>query len=147
MLRQTTQLNRVGSVLAEIDGVHAMTDVTGFGLLGHLLEVCRGSGLAADIEMAHVPLIGTAAAFAREGMATGASARNWAGYGAAVTLDTALLPWQQALLTDPQTSGGLLVSCAPDAAEVVLARFGAAGFDDAAVIGRLVPGEPRVRVV
>ena len=146
MLRHTTQLNRVGSVLAEIDGVHAMTDVTGFGLLGHLLEVCRGSKLAADLQMAQVPLIGTATAFAQEGMATGASARNWAGYGTAVTLGAAISPWQQALLTDPQTSGGLLVSCAADAADTVLARFGAAGFDDAAVIGRLTSGEPHIRV-
>jgi selenide,water dikinase len=146
MLRHTTQLNRVGSVLAEIDGVHAMTDVTGFGLLGHLLEVCRGSKLAADVQMAQVPLIGTATAFAREGMATGASVRNWAGYGAEVTLGAAITAWQQALLTDPQTSGGLLVSCAADAADTVLARFEAAGFDDAAVIGRLTDGEPRIRV-
>ncbi|HEY0819307.1 MAG TPA: selenide, water dikinase SelD [Rhizobacter sp.] len=146
MLRHTTQLNRVGSVLAEIDGVHAMTDVTGFGLLGHLLEVCRGSKLAAEVEMAKVPLIASATAFAREGLATGASARNWAGYGSAVVLDASLAPWQQALLTDPQTSGGLLVSCAADAADAVLARFDAAGFDDAAVIGRLAAGEPRVRV-
>ncbi|MBX3626384.1 MAG: selenide, water dikinase SelD [Rhizobacter sp.] len=146
MIRHTTQLNRVGSVLAEIDGVHAMTDVTGFGLLGHLLEVCRGSKLAADVQMAQVPLIGTATAFAREGMATGASARNWAGYGAEVALGASIAPWQQALLTDPQTSGGLLVSCAADAADTVLARFAAAGFDDAAVIGRLTAGEPRIRV-
>ncbi len=147
MIRHTTQLNRVGSVLAELDGVHAMTDVTGFGLLGHLLEVCRGSKLAAEVEMAEVPLIGTATAFAKEGMATGASARNWNGYGPGVTLGAAIAPWQQALLTDPQTSGGLLVSCAPEAADAVLARFAAAGFDDAAVIGRLSAGEPRIRVV
>lgn len=147
MLRHTTQLNRVGSVLAEIDGVHAMTDVTGFGLLGHLLEVCRGSGLAAELQLARVPLIGTAEAFAREGVATGASARNWSGYGAAVSLGAAFAPWQQALLTDPQTSGGLLVSCTPDAADTVLSRFHAAGFDDAAVIGHMAAGEPRVRVV
>ena len=146
MIRHTTQLNRVGSVLAEIDGVHAMTDVTGFGLLGHLLEVCRGSKLSAEVQMAQVPLIGTAIAFAREGMATGASARNWAGYGAEVALGASVAPWQQALLTDPQTSGGLLVSCAADAADTVLARFAAAGFDDAAVIGRLTAGEPRIRV-
>jgi selenide,water dikinase len=146
MLRHTTQLNRVGSVLAEIDGVHAMTDVTGFGLLGHLLEVCRGSRLMAELEMAQVPLIGTATAFAQEGLATGASARNWSGYGPQVSLGAGIAPWQQALLTDPQTSGGLLVSCASDAAHTVLARFEAAGFDDAAVIGRLSAGEPRVQV-
>ena len=146
MLRYTTQLNRVGSELGAMDGVHAMTDVTGFGLAGHLLEVCRGSKLAAEVEMAQVPLIDVAVGFAQEGMATGASARNWAGYGEQVRLGTGLAPWQQALLTDPQTSGGLLVSCAPEAAAVVLARFEAAGFERAAVIGRLVAGAPAVHV-
>ncbi len=146
MLRYTTQLNRVGTALAAIDGVHAMTDVTGFGLLGHLLEVCRGSGLAAQIDLARVPFIDTAAGFAREGVATGASARNWAGYGQAVRLGPTVAPWQQALLTDPQTSGGLLVSCAPEAAEAVLATFRAAGFDEAALIGALRAGEPCVGV-
>lgn len=146
MLRYTTQLNRVGSELGAMDGVHAMTDVTGFGLAGHLLEVCRGSKLAAEVEMAQVPLIDVAVGFAQEGMATGASARNWAGYGEQVRLGTGLAPWQQALLTDPQTSGGLLVSCAPEAAAAVLSRFEAAGFERAAVIGRLVAGAPAVHV-
>ena len=146
MLRYTTQLNRVGTALAALDGVHAMTDVTGFGLLGHLLEVCRGSGLAAQLDLARVPLIDTAAVFARECLATGASARNWAGYGEAVRLGATVAPWQQALLTDPQTSGGLLVSCAPEAAEAVVATFCSAGFDEAALIGELQVGEPRVVV-
>jgi selenide,water dikinase len=147
MVRYTTQLNRVGSVLGTLEGVHAMTDVTGFGLAGHLLEMCRGSGLAAQLEMAQVPLIEVAAAFAREGMATGASARNWAGYGAQVSLADTVTPWQQTLLTDPQTSGGLLVSCTPQAAEAVLGRFRAAGFERAAVVGRMTAdGAPGLRV-
>ncbi len=147
MLRLTTQLNRVGAELGALPGVHAMTDVTGFGLAGHLLEVCRGSGLAAELDWAAVPLIDAAAAHARAGIATGASARNWDGYGGQVRLDAALQPWQRALLTDPQTSGGLLVSCAPEVAGAVLARFRKAGFSQAAVVGRMRSGEPGLRVL
>jgi selenide,water dikinase len=136
----------VGSTLATLEGVHAMTDVTGFGLAGHLLEICRGSRLAGEVEIAQVPVIDVAAGFAREGMATGASARNWAGYGADVSLDASIAPWQQALLTDPQTSGGLLVSCAPEAVDRVLAAFRADGFERAAVVGRMLDGAPRLQV-
>jgi selenide, water dikinase len=146
MLRYTTQLNRVGSELARLDGVHAMTDVTGFGLAGHLLEMCRGSGLAAELQMAQVPVIESAAGFAREGMATGASARNWAGYGPQVKLAGTVAPWQQTLLTDPQTSGGLLVSCTREAVPSVLERFRGAGFERAAAIGAMVEGAPALRV-
>jgi len=146
MIRHTTQLNRVGSELGGLDGVHAMTDVTGFGLAGHLLEMCRGSRLAAELDFSALPLIESAAIHARNGIATGASARNWAGYGADVTLAPELQPWQQALLTDPQTSGGLLVSCAPEVAATVLGRFHAAGFGQAAVIGRMQAGSPRLEI-
>ena len=146
MIKYTTQLNRVGSELGGLDGVHAMTDVTGFGLAGHLLEVCRGSGLTADVDMAKLPLIDIAAAFAQQGIATGASVRNWAGYGSRVVLGDQVQPWQQALLTDPQTSGGLLVSCAPQAVDAVLTRFHAAGFERAAIIGRLRAGAPALHV-
>ncbi|MDP1791198.1 MAG: selenide, water dikinase SelD, partial [Methylibium sp.] len=145
MLSLTTQLNRVGSELGALDGVHAMTDVTGFGLAGHLLEVCRGSGLAADVELASVPWIEIARGFAQEGIVTGASARNWAGYGDSVDLGPQVEPWQRALLSDPQTSGGLLVSCAPGAVDAVLASFSLAGFPAASAIGRLQRGAPRVR--
>jgi selenide, water dikinase len=137
MVAITTQLNRVGPALAAIDEVHAITDVTGFGLAGHALEVARGSGLDALIDWPAVPLVERAAAFAREGVVTGASGRNWAGYGAEVQGADALQAWQRALLTDPQTSGGLLVSCAPGALERVLAVFREAGFGRAAAIGRV----------
>ncbi len=137
MLRHTTQLNRVGIALAQLDGVRAMTDVTGFGLAGHLLEICRGSQLSAQVNLAQVPLIASAVEFARQGMATGASARNWAAYGSAVQWPSTAPEWQRALLTDPQTSGGLLVSCHPDAAAAVLAAFRSAGFDAAAAIGHM----------
>jgi selenide,water dikinase len=137
MLRYTTRLNRVGIALGALAGVHAMTDVTGFGLAGHLLEVCRGSGLDAEVALDQLPLIDEAAAFAREGIVTGASGRNWAAYGAQVAWPEAASPWQQALVSDPQTSGGLLVSCAPQAVDSVLAAFAQEGHAGAAVIGQL----------
>jgi len=146
MIASTTQLNTPGPKLALIDGVNAVTDVTGFGLAGHLLEMCRGAGVRAEVAFEALPLIDEAMEFARQGVATGASKRNWAGYGDSVELDAALAPWQQTLLTDPQTSGGLLVACAPEAVESVLATFHADGFDAACVIGQLVDGEARVSV-
>jgi selenide, water dikinase len=145
MLRWTTMLNRVGTTLADIPGVRAMTDVTGFGLAGHLLEICRGSGCAAQIDMSRVPLIPLAAQFARDGIKTGASTRNWQAYGEQVTAAD-MAPWQQALLTDPQTSGGLLVSCLPESLPEVLAAFHAAGFAEACEIGSLDAGAPTVSV-
>ncbi len=146
LIAHTTQLNRVGAALGEMDGVHAMTDVTGFGLLGHLLEICRGSGLGADIAFADLPLIDTAAQLARLGYATGASARNWDSFGAAVELSTGFPEWQRKLLCDPQTSGGLLVACAADSADEVLALFHRQGFSHARAIGRMMAGESRVKV-
>ena len=144
-----TQLNAVGTTLAALPAVHAMTDVTGFGLLGHLLEVCRGSGLDATLELAAVPVLDDARRFAQDGVFTGASTRNWASYGAEVALPADLPEAQRALLTDPQTSGGLLVSCAPEALDAVLATFRAAGFAEAACVGRMQArgdGAARVQV-
>jgi len=144
MIRHTTKLNTPGTRLAELDGVHAITDVTGFGLAGHLLEICRGSKLAATVRFGDLPLIPEAAGFVREGIATGASTRNWNGYGAEVALPADAPEWQQKLVTDPQTSGGLLVACAPEAAAAVLAELHGAGFAEAAVIGTLTEGAPRL---
>ena len=146
MLRHTTRLNTPGPRLAQIDGVHAMTDVTGFGLAGHLLEVCRGSRLAAELDAAALPLIAAAEGFARDGIATGASARNWSGYGGQVELRAGVPAHLRTLLTDPQTSGGLLVTCAADALAAVRAVFADEGFDELAEIGRLVAGAPAIVV-
>ncbi len=145
MIDSTTQLNTPGVTLGEIEGVHALTDVTGFGLLGHLLEVCRGSGIGARIEWARVPLLPGALDFAQQGGRTGASLRNWASYGAQVDMG-AHGEAQRDLLTDPQTSGGLLVSCAPSALDEVLAVFREQGFARAAVIGEMRMGDARVEV-
>jgi selenide,water dikinase len=146
MLRSTTQLNAVGATLASVTGVHAMTDVTGFGLLGHGLEMCRASGLRACIQVRDVPVLAGAAALAESGIGTGAAARNWASYGAEVTLPNSLPEWQRGLLCDPQTSGGLLVAVAPDALEAVLAHLHAAGFAHAAAIGDMQAGAVGIEV-
>jgi len=146
MLASATKLNTPGAKLGRIEGVHALTDVTGFGLLGHLLEVCRGSGLAARLEWDKVPLLPGVLDLATAGYRTGASGRNWAGYGARVHLGRHG-EVQRDLLTDPQTSGGLLVTCAPEAVDAVLALFRADGFERAAVIGEMAAGEPRVSVL
>ena len=146
MIAATTQLNTPGADLAELDGVHAMTDVTGFGLLGHGLELARGSGLATHIEFARLPLLPGVAELAQAGHTTGASARNWAGYGGEVELPAECMDWQRAILTDPQTSGGLLVSCAAEAMEAVLDVFSRHGFAQACIVGRLEAGEAKAVV-
>jgi selenide,water dikinase len=146
LLASTTQLNTPGIALGRSAAVHALTDVTGFGLLGHLLEICRASGVGARIVFDQLPLHPGVVELARDGSITGASARNWASYGEDVALLGALGDAERALLTDPQTSGGLLVACAPDAATSVLAAFRSEGFERAAVIGECVAGPPRVRL-
>ncbi len=146
LLETTTKLNTPGPRLAAMPDVHAVTDVTGFGLLGHLLEMCRGSNLRAEVSWAAVPLLPGVEKLASQGFVTGASGRNWAGYGRDVELD-GIPDLHRALLTDPQTSGGLLVACAPGAVDSVLAVFRAEGFERAAAIGSLAAGAPAVRVV
>jgi selenide,water dikinase len=146
LVAMATRLNTPGTALGLRDDVHAMTDVTGFGLLGHLLGMCRASGIAANIVVEAVPRLPEAMALARSGFITGASARNWASYGDDVSGAAADDPVLRALLTDPQTSGGLLVACAPEAADEVLALFEREGFDDAARIGECVAGAPGVHL-
>lgn len=146
MIEITTQLNRTGTALSAMDGVHAMTDVTGFALLGHLLEICRGSQLQAEVAFDSIPFIDIALQLAQDGYATGAAARNWASYGESVTLGSHIAEWQRKLLCDPQTSGGLLVSCTPETVDAVLAAFNADGFNHAAVIGTMQTGRAQVSV-
>jgi len=147
MLASTTQLNTPGKALADIDGVHALTDVTGFGLLGHAREMAIGAQLRARIHVQSVPLLPDVERLASEGYITGASARNWAGYSKDITLSKAIAPTQQALLCDPQTSGGLLVACAPASVDQVMQVFQSHGFAHAAVIGELQSGVPGIEVL
>jgi selenide,water dikinase len=146
MIASATQLNTPGITLGTMESVHALTDVTGFGLLGHLLEVCRASDVAATLDFARIPLHPGVLAHARAGRVTGASGRNWAGYGNEVALPPGATNVERALLTDPQTSGGLLVACAPDAVDEVVALFHADGFAEAAEIGSIGAGSPHVSV-
>ena len=146
MIENTTKLNKPGKALAEMAGVHALTDVTGFGLLGHLLELARGAKLTAHLDMANIPLLPGVEQLAHDGFFTGASGRNWDAYGKEVELAAGITPAQQALLTDPQTSGGLLVACDAASVDEVLALFAKDGFAHAAVIGKMNAGAAKVTV-
>jgi len=146
MIEATTKLNTPGTLLGQLETVHALTDVTGFGLLGHLLEIAKGSKVAARLEWDRIPLLPGTLELAREGIVTGASGRNWTGYGDRVKLGASLGEVEKAVLTDPQTSGGLLVACDPSASDEVLRIFRAEGFERAAVIGEIVEGTAEVTV-
>jgi selenide,water dikinase len=148
MIEVTTRLNTPGPELAKLAGVHALTDITGFGLAGHALELARGAKATIVLDWAKVPLLPGVVDLARAGCVTGASERNWGGYGAEIGLPAGFDAVHQALLSDPQTSGGLLVSCAPDAVDAVLAVFARHGFGQAAVVGEVTAqgAGPRLQV-
>lgn len=146
MLASTTQLNAVGADLPQIEGVHAVTDVTGFGLLGHALEMARGARLALELDFRSIPAFESALRHAAAGVVTGASKRNWASYGEGVRIDERLPSYARDLLCDPQTSGGLLIACKPSVKDTVLRLVHAAGFAAAAAVGRFVDGKPSLTV-
>lgn len=145
MISNTTKLNKPGQLLAQLDGVHAMTDVTGFGLLGHLLEVCRGAQISATINASDIPVLPQVQALAAAGCVTGASARNFAAYGHDILLNSTD-SITQAVLTDPQTSGGLLIACTKESVEEVLALLHTNHFAEAAVIGEMIEGPAQIHV-
>lgn len=145
MLASTTKLNTFGKGLGEAAWVHALTDVTGFGLLGHTLEMARGAGLTAEI-FRSPPLLPGVEALAKAGVRTGASGRNWDSYGEAVDLPPGIEDWRRDILCDPQTSGGLLIAVDPAEADRVLGQARMAGFEGAAIVGRLAAGPARVVV-
>ena len=146
MVASTTRVNTLGGDMPAISGVHAMTDLTGFGLLGHSLEMVRGSGLDLAIDFAALPTLEGVTDLARAGIKTGASMRNWASFGAEVVLGSGLPVWGRDLICDPQTSGGLLIAVAPEDLDAVLDKAGARGFGTAAVIGSFVEGRGTVSV-
>jgi len=147
MIESTTRLNTPGIKLGDMPGVHALTDVTGFGLAGHLLEICRGSRMSARIDFAKLPIIAGVMALAKQGNVTGASGRNWAGYGCDIKMGSGYGELERNLLADPQTSGGLLVACDDAVVADVLALFRSEGFLEAAVIGEIIEGPAEVTVV
>jgi selenide,water dikinase len=144
LVSSATQLNNVGVEFAAITGVHAITDVTGFGFLGHALEMCRGANLSADV-VASPPTLAGVEALARDGVRTGAARRNWDSYADEVD-DTGVEDWRRDILCDPQTSGGLLLAVHPDDAADVLALSHARGFSQAAIVGSLGAGPVRLRI-
>jgi len=146
LIGSTTQLNVLGRELPKVAGVRAVTDVTGFGLIGHALEMARGAGLTAELVAEAPSLLRGVQDLVQAGVRTGASGRNWDSYGASVD-EGATPAWRRDLLTDPQTSGGLLIAVAPEAADDLLALAKARGFDQAAIVGRFVEGAPEVRLV
>jgi selenide,water dikinase len=143
MLGFMTRLNVVGAELARMKDVHAMTDVTGFGLLGHALEMARGAGVTVHLRLDDVPLLDEAEGLVQAAHFTGASERNWSSYGDAVDLPVGIEDWRRRLLTDPQTSGGLLVACDADAATGICSRI-REGDPRAAIIGSVQVGDPIV---
>lgn len=147
MLASTTQLNAIGSTLGEDDDVHAVTDVTGFGLLGHALEMARGSHLRLTIDLNSIPILAQAEALAKRGFVTGASKRNWNSVCDGISLPGHLPEWRRHLLTDPQTSGGLLISCAASHADMLLHQIRVAGYQAAAIVGRTETGPSSVVVM
>jgi len=147
MLATMTALNQIGAELARDAGVHAMTDVTGFGVLGHALGMARGSGLRFLLRSETIPLLPRAVELAQQGFITGASGRNWDSYGAAVALAPDCPLWRRQILTDPQTSGGLLVACAPDRANALLGTIRDAGYSSASIVGEMRAGTPGIDVL
>ncbi|NJO34476.1 MAG: selenide, water dikinase SelD [Rhodospirillales bacterium] len=146
MIATTTLLNRIGGDLAPDKDVHAITDVTGFGLLGHALEIARGSKLMLSLRESEIPLLTQAAALAQQGFVTGASHRNWASYSDEVRLPAGYPEWRRHLLTDPQTSGGLLIACAPERAAAIARSIREAGYPSAQIIGHAKPGTAGVQI-
>jgi selenide,water dikinase len=147
MVATMTTLNQIGAELAKDSGVHAMTDVTGFGVLGHGLGMARGSGLRFVLKSENIPLLPRAIELAQQGFVTGASGRNWESYGAAVALAPDCPLWRRQILTDPQTSGGLLVACAPERADTLLRTIRSAGYSSASIIGEMRAGAPGIDAV
>lgn len=147
MIASMTQLNRIGTTLAKDSAVHAMTDVTGFGLFGHAMEMARGSKAVIVLNAADVPLLPQATELVRHGFLTGASIRNWASYGDGVKLDADFPDWQRHLFTDPQTSGGLLIACDAIHADATVRRIVDDGYSYARIIGRVEHGGPAVKML
>ena len=117
--------------LAHNPAVHAITDVTGFGLLGHGLEMARGSAARITIRADDLPVFAHAANLVQQGFVTGASERNWASYGSEVALPASFPKWRRQILTDPQTSGGLLIACAADHATCPARTITGSGYEAA----------------
>ena len=146
LVESAVKLNSIGAELSEISGVHAVTDVTGFGITGHLMEICSGSGLSANLDLDKLPILPSASDYAQKGYSTGAGNRNWDSFGDNIRLPKNLEVWQKNILTDPQTSGGLLLSCSQDHADIILSLFHEQKYEHACIIGEMTIGGPHINV-
>lgn len=144
--KQMMQLNKVGELLGKVKGVNAMTDVTGFALLGHLVEMAEGSGLSAEVEFDNVPvIIKDIKDYIEQKSIPGGTHRNWDSYGEKIG---AITDFQKALLADPQTSGGLLVAVHENAVNEVIQIFKTNGLEKFITpIGRLKLQEEKIVTV
>lgn len=140
MIKQLAQLNKIGEALGKIEGVHAMTDVTGFGLAGHLSEVAGGSGLSAELYYRKVKQLDGVAEYISQRVFPGSTSRNWNSYSKKIAFDPGVNEMEAvSLLPDPQTNGGLLISVDPSSANEVIAlfiKYGLEAFSEP--IGRIV---------
>ncbi|MBL0342054.1 MAG: selenide, water dikinase SelD [Bacteroidetes bacterium] len=130
-IESMTTLNKIGEELGKLDGVHALTDVTGFGLLGHLAEMTEGSGLSATIFMKNVPVIPAVQKYLDAGAVPGGTHRNWKSYGENIS---PINEYSKLILADPQTSGGLLIALDPQKVDSYTKCMKEAGFEDFAMI-------------
>ena len=124
LMKQLSTLNKAGEALGKIAGVHAMTDVTGFGLIGHLTEMAEGSGLSAEIKYADLPILEAALEYQKQKIGPGATARNWKSYSDKISIAPEIDETEALqLLPDPQTNGGLLIAVAPESVQEVITVF------------------------
>ncbi len=150
MVEQMAKLNNIGEALGNIKGVHAMTDVTGFGLLGHLIEMADGSGLGAELYYNKLQILDGAKEYLAQRIVPDATYRNWNSYSTQVGFETGVDVMQAfSILPDPQTNGGMLISVVPETVNEVTALFKASGLDGfIEPIGKMtVKGEKTVKVV
>jgi selenide,water dikinase len=142
---QMMRLNSVGTALGKCAGVRAMTDVTGFGLLGHLTEMCEGSGVRAEIRFDDVPKLPNLTYYLEQKSVPGGTGRNFSSYGSNIA---PLSDDQRNILCDPQTSGGLLIAVSPDALEEVRMILAEAGLSEFAMpIGRLLAADQTLPLI
>lgn len=146
MVASMTQLNSIGAELGANPSIHAMTDVTGFGILGHSLEVAKGSDVALEVDFSSLPFLSDTEELAKKGFITGASKRNWESYGEHIILPDNFPEYQRYMLSDPQTSGGLLVSIASDAADALVENAKNKGYLHAKIIGEVLQGPAVVKI-
>ena len=149
MIDQMTALNKAGEELGKIKGVNAMTDVTGFGLLGHLIEMAGGSGLSAELYYDKIPVAAGVREYISQRIFPDATTRNWSSYSDKVKFEKGVNVMEAfTLLPDPQTNGGLLISVAPDSTAELAAVFAEEKLSDYIIpIGKMIPAEEKIIII